>query len=346
MNQKRSPLISVIIPAYNAYETIERALTSVRVQTYPNVQAVIIDDGSTDYTTQIIEKAQNSSLQIKFLRNSCNMGVSASRNLGIKIADGDWITFLDADDYFKKDYIERVSANFEKFDFICTSFSQIDEKGRERIRQHSMPESMTLCDRELLNYMENYFFMPYKFTALMHCWNKFFKSDIISDYKVNFDENLSQLEDIKFVSDYLRSSKQKIYFDYPGVVHSITKDSNNLSSKSGTERRAPENLLCALSSMKILKEKLLFSSKQPEKVCYQHFVCSMAILFCIRISRQFWRQPNVSLLSKIYQLISYKPIRTFAPFFMNVPTESQLFAFSFRNFHSTISTIILIFLRR
>lgn len=97
------PLVSVIIPAFNAERFIARSLRSVLDQTYRNLQVIVVDDGSTDMTARIVRRHMESRLW--YIRQA-NAGPGAARNAGIKIAHGDYITFLDADDYYQAEKVE------------------------------------------------------------------------------------------------------------------------------------------------------------------------------------------------------------------------------------------------
>lgn len=177
MKKNLTPLISVIIPVHNAEESIEKAVSSVLGQTYKHLQIIIIDDGSSDSTPAIVKKLCLGSPSVQLIQNKANKGVSASRNLGIEASKGKWITFLDADDYFDKDYISSVSSYLSKYNFVCTSYTQSDGSGNTIIKQHGLAETQEITNKLLLSYMEKYFFQPYKFTALVHCWNKFYQRD-------------------------------------------------------------------------------------------------------------------------------------------------------------------------
>ena len=183
MNQKPLNLISVIIPAFNAEKSIERAVFSVLQQTYAAVEIIIIDDCSTDCTFEILEDLKGKTSSLRLIRHRANSGVSASRNSGLEIATGDWITFLDADDYLQNNYIEMVSPYLNRHDFICTSYKQVEGKDSEKVKQHSIPKNIELTDKVLLAYMEDYFFKPYEFTALMHCWNKFYRRQLLTKHQ-------------------------------------------------------------------------------------------------------------------------------------------------------------------
>ena len=97
------PLVSVIIPAYNAERFIARSLRSVLDQTYRNLQVIVVDDGSTDLTARIVRRHMEPRLW--YIRQA-NAGPGAARNAGIKLAQGAYITFLDADDYYQAEKVE------------------------------------------------------------------------------------------------------------------------------------------------------------------------------------------------------------------------------------------------
>ena len=182
--------------------------------------------------------------------------------------------------------------------------------------------------------------------SLMHCWSKFFRADILMANKVVFNERLSQLEDVDFVCSYLRWSESRIYVDAPGLCHTVNDSSENLSSQSGAGKGACEKLVTALSAADGLKKHLLDHCRRDEVVSFEHFICSMSVLFCMRIGRQFWRSPAWSLVAQIYRWLSFEFIRDCARAFRHVPGESRLLAFSLRRFPPLMSTVILLCLRR
>ncbi|WP_037318214.1 glycosyltransferase family 2 protein [Salegentibacter sp. Hel_I_6] len=129
-----NPLVSVIMPAFNAEDFIETAVNSVISQTYSNWELFIIDDASTDATFSIAKKLAKEDFRIKILQNQKNSGTGISRNKGIKAAQGDFIAFLDTDDHWKPKKLEiQLEIMQEEEAAVCfSSYLQIDENGNSR----------------------------------------------------------------------------------------------------------------------------------------------------------------------------------------------------------------------
>lgn len=112
----KKPLISVVIPMYNSTKTIVKALNSIKNQSYKcDYQIIVVNDGSTDnsYTVVNYYLQQNTNLNIKLV-DQVNSGVSKARNVGLKLADGEFVAFLDSDDEWLFDKIEKQILTFEK----------------------------------------------------------------------------------------------------------------------------------------------------------------------------------------------------------------------------------------
>ncbi len=133
------PLVSVVIPAYNAAWCVERAIRSALGQDYPHVEIIVVDDGSTDGTPRILERYEN---EVRVLRKE-NGGLSSARNAGIAAARGDYVAFLDADDFWFPKKLSRqmslMTAN-PALGFTSTAAIVVTEKGT--------PLSVWRCPRE------------------------------------------------------------------------------------------------------------------------------------------------------------------------------------------------------
>lgn len=115
-----NPLVSVIIPTYNRSSLVPRAIESVRRQTYRNVEILVIDDGSVDDTQSVVRKIPDD--RIRYIRHEINKGLPAARNTGIRAARGEYIAFLDDDDEWRQDKLERQLDVIKDYDAVlCTA---------------------------------------------------------------------------------------------------------------------------------------------------------------------------------------------------------------------------------
>lgn len=142
---KNNALVSIIMPAYNCEKYIVEAMDSVLAQTYRNWELLVLDDGSKDNTLRIIEEFSQKDSRIKAISNEKNMGVSATRNRGIELAAGEWIAFLDSDDMWE---LEKLEKQFEAVktkaaEFIFTGSSYINEDGDHFKGIFEIPEKVT-----------------------------------------------------------------------------------------------------------------------------------------------------------------------------------------------------------
>lgn len=138
MDPKKLPLISVIIPAYNAEATIRRACCSVLMQTYPNVEMIVVNDGSRDDTWQILQEFETAHGNVQCIDQE-NAGVSRARNVGIEHARGEFLAFLDADDELTPNCLERLYAIAEENGCAIATgnYAQIFPDGSVRGRAYS-----------------------------------------------------------------------------------------------------------------------------------------------------------------------------------------------------------------
>jgi glycosyltransferase involved in cell wall biosynthesis len=116
-------LVSVIVPCYNGSEFLARALQSLLKQTYTNLEIIVVDDGSSDESVSIAETFRASDTRIEILRHGANRGLAAARNTGIASARGQFIAFLDCDDFWHPRKAERHIALFKEFDEVGVSYS-------------------------------------------------------------------------------------------------------------------------------------------------------------------------------------------------------------------------------
>ena len=205
-------LYSVIIPAYNCEDHIEDCIESVLSQLTEDCELIIVDDGSTDGTRDLLGKYENSNYNVSVLYET-HKGASAARNRGIEKAAGDYISFTDADNRLKDGFI---SCTLDSID----DGTDLRIFGIERKLYDGRIEPATVSDREFTDssvfadaYIREHKFMIYS------CCNKFYRRSHIEDMNIRFNEDVSFGEDRLFNYSYLRGcgkivTSSKIMLDY------------------------------------------------------------------------------------------------------------------------------------
>lgn len=196
MRGKRTGMekISIIIPVYNGEKYIERCILSASNQTYKNIEIMIIDDGSNDGTADIIEQMMQKDRRIKVIKKK-NEGVSSARNCGIKKSTGDYIMFVDTDDYIENDYLRKMYDEIKKYDvdMVCSGYVECDKgESKQVLLEKKLLSGCTEC--------YNYFFECKNVRGTHNAsvvWGKLYKRKIISDMKF---EGLSYGEDTLFIA--------------------------------------------------------------------------------------------------------------------------------------------------
>ena len=126
-------MVSIVMPAYNAAKTIRNSIESIQVQTFKEWELIVIDDGSKDSTPEILREMAAADDRIRFLQNEKNSGASYTRNRAVELATGEWIAFLDSDDLWQPEKLEKQLALARSHPdmMICyTASSFINDDGR------------------------------------------------------------------------------------------------------------------------------------------------------------------------------------------------------------------------
>ena len=143
--EEKKPLVSVVMPAYNAELFIEEAIMSVVNQTVSDWELIVVDDCSQDNTVKIVQKMAEKDSRIQLIKNDVNMMVSKTRNLGIEISQGKYVALLDSDDYWKPNFLERIVLCIEKSnaDLVYCSYELVGEQGQKVCNDFIVPLSTT-----------------------------------------------------------------------------------------------------------------------------------------------------------------------------------------------------------
>lgn len=142
---KGQPLVSIVVPVYNAERFLTDTIDSVRAQSYQAWELLCIDDFSTDRSVKIIEKHARSDKRIKLIRMRHNSGAALSRNAGVKAAKGEYLAFLDADDIWIKSKLEKQVPfmQIHGYAFTFAAYEFADEEGASTGKKVEVPERIT-----------------------------------------------------------------------------------------------------------------------------------------------------------------------------------------------------------
>lgn len=257
--------ISVVIPAYNAKKTIERCLDSIRNQTYKNLEIIVVNDGSKDNTAEIVSEMCKVDDRVKLI-NIKNGGVSHARNTGIDNATGEYITFVDSDDFIDNemyatllDVILKNDADISHCSYknVYPDGSSTAVGGKGKIVVQNQDEAINCLLSGTL--------------FVGGLWNKLYKKELFNDVRL--------LETIKFNEDVLanfylfRKSKKIVYTDEP--FYNYVADETSATHSANSVRYAEE---CFFVS-----EEILEKSKNKPYFDNAEFRCAYTAMVLYRV---------------------------------------------------------------
>ena len=276
-------LISIIIPIYNSEKYIKRCIDSIINQSYKNIEIILIDDGSTDNSRNICEKYSSIDSRFKILSKK-NGGVSSARNVGVKNAKGEYIMFVDADDWLEKDAIITLYNTLKEHnvDIVRGNFYCNNDKRNFKIEIQNKYENIKIKknDKKLKIEIINDLLLG-KLKAFV--WLLLIKKEIIVSNKILFNTNISFMEDLIFYIRLISIDNISFYM--------LDKDiycyyfNNNSASKSKSQNKIIENIENVLSVNKIVRE-ILYNSKMlneetQTRMCTANFNIIMNYYFSL-----------------------------------------------------------------
>lgn len=260
------PKISIIIPVYNSEIYIERCLESLINQTFENIEIITVDDGSTDKSYSILKKYAQKDSRIKIIQQE-NAKQGAARNNGLRNACGEYITFVDIDDWISPDYCEKMLSSIEETnaDFVVASAYRTKSNGKKR--------KYTYYNEHKIYTDQNDIIKAVKIPETWSVWAKLYRKELLEN--IFFEEGM-YYEDIEFLLKVIKNTKKiatvpnvcYYYFSNPTSTikskHSIAKRQDQINAKINAIKFAKENNI-QLPLICIKKEKgLLFSTKYYE----------------------------------------------------------------------------------
>jgi glycosyltransferase involved in cell wall biosynthesis len=261
-----STLVSVIVPVYNSEKTIRRCIESIINQTYKNLEVIIVDDCSSDASIIEISKIKDS--RIRTIKQSKNSGVSASRNIGLKHATGDYVGFVDSDDFIATDFYEILLNNalLTNADIVEADINFILVSGK-------------LIRESKKNVVLKNFEEKIKFLKSAPCWNKLYKTSLIHNYNLIFTENINIGEDILFVIKAIYLSDVLSYTSCTVYNYTYNQGSLTNNSENSEERAIKRNIALKLAMDFVEEDIALYNDRNIAKnFFYNHYISAKELL--------------------------------------------------------------------
>ena len=288
-------LVSIIVPVYNKEQFLHKLIPSLINQSYKEIEIILIDDGSKDNSLKICKSYKDKRLKVIHQENG---GVSSARNLGLLKATGDYIAFVDADDYIEKDYIKKLITNIKEYDICECGYNRVDEKGN--VLERFVPHEELITD----NYQLQDYYLNYNNTNDF-LWNKLFKRKIINDIK--FSKHKCS-EDFLFIIKVFANANSKVTI--PDQLYNYV--SNDLSV--GSEKFSPKKLdvlYAREEAFELYNNELKYMV--ATQICYQ---CKVLYSIADKEGKQIIKETfkryykylykaKCNLIKKLYRILQY-----------------------------------------
>ena len=286
--EMHTPLISVIVPVFNVENYIANCLLSLLDQTLKNIEIIVINDGSTDGSGEII-KLFEVDKRLKVIEQK-NLGVSKARNAGLNIARGDYIGFVDSDDWVDDDYYEKLYKSISEQDADIAVSSVI--KHKKKYKRYNVLYKKEIC---ALDCTEKIDLCQDRTKRLFNIWNKLYKKELIDNHNLRFPED-RVFEDVAFSIRAIFYAKKIV--SVPKILyHYIERDFSIVNSKDNTGKKKKDHIAAYNDLIEFAKQNNIIL---PERLNY---------------SESYWKTPLIKVYKGRYRqkitLFGLIPIRRY-----------------------------------
>lgn len=250
----QSKKVSVIVPIYNVEKYIGKCVDSIRNQDYPNIEIILVDDGSPDKSPQIIDEMASNDDRIKVIHEK-NGGVSSARNRGIAAATGEYIMFVDGDDWVDDDYVSYFVDLIEKHG--C-------DIGMDK--NNYMVEKTMSADKSYRVSAEKAIEWIYLGTLFVAVWNKIYKTSLLRESGVLFNEEIWYGEGMLFNIECLQCVEE-VAIGEKAVYHQTYNPDSAMRSFN------LESNFCGIRSMELQKDVWKKKSRAIKRAWTYHRYC-------------------------------------------------------------------------
>lgn len=238
-------MISIIVPVYNVEKYVGRCIESIQRQTYRNLEIILVDDGATDGSGILCDRYAESDSRISVIHKE-NGGLSSARNAGLNKARGEYLCFVDSDDWVDDRYVEALceAMTLSGADMAACRFCKALE-GKPAPRNKDSGRISVLSD-ELCHHAIT------ETTFAGYAWNKLWKTEIVRSHGLCFDERIFNGEDLPFTVEYLRYCRSVVFTEAELYFYNVRPMS--ITTSRGFTERAFTILYAREKVLSLLKE--------------------------------------------------------------------------------------------
>ena len=313
--------VSLIIPVYNTAGYLEKCLQSALEQTYPAMEIICIDDGSTDGSDRIADELAKSDSRLHVIHQE-NVGISGARNRGLLQSTGDYIAFMDSDDWIEKDMYARLVESIEQSGADLAASGWIYENGDDRyeVTNAKKLDSNIFGRDQLIEYL----YERDSYRAFAYMWDKLYKRELIFSrdrQELKFDESLRRGEDVLFLGEIALRTKKAVFLESAFYHYRRRMDSetHSLSIEKSIEHLSAYIRLISLFSkenvpayaLDMVKRFLAYHCSNAAELAYRQKK-SLELSYCQRIMKQYQNeyeklnQNRPDWISRYRKIIDYK----------------------------------------
>jgi len=246
-------LISIIIPVYNVEEYLQRCLDSIIAQTYSNVEIILVNDGSKDGSGMICNEYEKKNDRIKVVHKE-NGGSSSARNAGLDVASGEWVGFVDSDDYIEKDMFEKLLNTAKNYDTPIVACGRSRHQLNGSITKMLLPSATTvIANQTALEYAVS----NNSFTRSV-C-NKLFNRKVIRN--IRFDYKVSSGEDATFLIEAIAFSGSDVGYIAEALYHCCVRSGSATTSFTSKRLTAFDSWRKIVKDLEPISERLVRTAK-------------------------------------------------------------------------------------
>lgn len=282
------PKISVIVPVYNAGKYINRCVDSILAQTFTDFELILVDDGSLDDSLIICKKYVERDNRVNVVSQT-NGGPSKARNLGLKMSKGQYITFIDADDYILENYLKALVEG--SADFVLSGYTNFYEEFNNEFK--NIPGKNFYIDKNSVEFLKAIEYIETKGLLASPCC-KLVKNNLLKDFNIQFDESLNYGEDHLFNLDIISHVSSIKVLNVANYIYT------HGSRESLTNRVVPWEIFSIYIDERYEKRIHILNLYDKENVSYRSLIESEHVRYLWQLIHSlYYQEPNTIKRKKI-----------------------------------------------